>query len=314
MLLYEKWLIRKNNKLENIILKFTSMKTRSILSIVTMCLLASCDDVVTTEIEYGTESSDMLFDATTEEDLLPRTVISGDANYDGCYSLFWEAGDAISLSDGINTAIFETENEGTSSAKFYGKEGKINEGATYTAFYPSTITASKMSLPTNQNYVYKNVESFPMRAVSKDRNLQFKNLCGIIRLSLSAEESGSLSISKISLSADNQGMSGTFTVNEDNAAVVKGTNGVVLTCSEPVSLLESIATDFNVIVPKGMYNPLKIKISCANGKEVVLVSTDAISVKRSEMTRISLTLGASSFESSLETIPITDSNVEFTDR
>lgn len=291
------------------------MKTRTILGIAAMSLFASCEDIVTTnEIESGTGASDMVFDATTEEEFFSRTAISGNTNYDGCYSLVWKAGDAISLSDGMNSAVFETESNGTSSAKFYAKKGNVNDGATYTAFYPSTITADRMSLPSNQNYVYKNVEGFPMRAVSRDRNLQFKNLCGIVRLSLSAEENGAVSISKISLSADNQGMSGTFTIDGENAAVVNGTNGVVLNCDVPVVLSASVATDFNIIVPKGRYNSFKVKISCSNGKEVVLVAANVVSVRRSEITRIPLTLGESSFNSSLETIPITDSDVEFTER
>ena len=170
-----------------------------------------------------------------------------------------------------------------------------------------------MILPANQNYVDGNIENFPMRAVSTNKNLAFKNLCGIIRFCLKSEENGQLKVSSISLSAD-KGMSGAFTVGEDNAAVVTGTDGVVLTCAEAEQLYATSTTDFNIIVPQGEYNPLKVKICDADGNEVNLVSEGAILVKRSEITRITLTLAKSTFETSLETIPITDSNVDFTER
>ena len=109
-------------------------------------------------------------------------------------------------------------------------------------------------------------------------------------------------------------MSGTFTVSEDNAAVVSENNGVILSCGVPQSLYRSSTTDFNIIVPKGSYNPLKVKITDSDGREINLVSEEAITVKRSEITRITLTLAKSAFETSLETIPITDSDVDFTER
>ena len=73
-------------------------------------------------------------------------------------------------------------------------------------------------------------------------------------------------------------------------------------------------TDFNIVVPKGSYNPLKVKVVDENGREINLESQSAIDVKRSEITKIRLTLSSSTFDSSLEMIPITESDVEFTDR
>lgn len=291
------------------------MKTKSFFGIFAFSLLTSCVTEVTYEFEQETEPTDMVFNATIESKSQTRTALSDYADGNRNYSLLWTKGDVISLSDGANTAFFETESDNMSSGVFYRKEGTINNQAkVYTAFYPSSITSANMKLPVNQNYVSKNVEGFPMRAISTDKNLEFKNLCGIIRFSLKTEEVASLSVTKISLSADNHGMSGSFIIDKNNAAVVEGTDGVVLSSSRPVSLYKSVATEFNIIVPKGDYNPLKVKIFNSEGKEINLISTDVIYVKRSEITNISLTLSASSFASSLETIPITDSDVEFTDR
>lgn len=293
------------------------MKAKLFLSVIAMTMFASCEIVEVQEIfiEPGNLEEIPAFLAFIEGEPTTRTAISDYPNSSDCYSLNWVKGDEISISDGTNTATFVTEDEGSNSAVFTCKTGKVSNTAdTYTAFYPSSITSANMVLPTNRNYVEDNVEDFPMYAVSSSKDLDFKNLCGIIRFSIKSNESGSINISKISLSSDNLGMSGEFTIDDDYAAVVKGTDGVVLSCAESVSLYKNVETDFNIIVPKGSYNPLKVKVVDENGKEINLESQSAIDVKRSVITKIRLTLSYSSFDSSLEMIPITESDVEFTDR
>lgn len=290
------------------------MRSKIFFGIAAMLLCAACEESfeMETNLEIGNPSE--VFTATTENKTSTRTLLSGYTNDDGCYLLYWSKGDEISISDGVNTAVYTTDDNYSSTAKFTKHEGVINSTASqYTAFYPSTITISNMVLPATQNYVNNNVGYFPMRAVSTNKNLTFKNLCGIIRFSLKSEESGQVCISSISLSADN-GMSGVFTVGDDNAAIVSGSDGVVLNCTEAKSLYTTSTTDFNIVVPQGEYNPLKVKICDADGKEINLESEGAVSVKRSEITRITLTLAKSTFDTSLETIPITDSDVDFTER
>ena len=293
------------------------MKAKLFLSVIAMTMFASCEIVEIQEIviEPGNLEETPAFSAFIEGEPSTRTAISDYPNSSDCYSLNWVKGDEISISDGTNTATFVTEDEGSNSAVFTCKTGKVSNTAdTYTAFYPSSITSANMVLPANRNYVKDNVEDFPMYAVSSSKDLDFKNLCGIIRFSIKSNETGSVNISKISLSSDNLGMSGEFTIDDDYAAVVKGTDGIVLTCAEAVSLYKSVETDFNIIVPKGSYNPLKVKVVNENGKEINLESQSAIDVKRSGITKIRLTLSSSTFDSSLEMIPITESDVEFTDR
>lgn len=289
---------------------------RSILffGIAATLLLASCEEAF--EPDFGNEANGPteVFSATTETEVSTRTSLSRETNGDGCHSLYWNSGDAISISDGINTTVYITDDSNTSSADFVRSDGRIsNTAARYEAFYPSSITTTNMVLPANQNYIDGNIENFPMRAVSTNKNLAFKNLCGIIRFCLKSEENGQMTVSSISLSSD-KGMSGAFTVGEDDAAVITSTDGVVLTCADAEQLYATSTTDFNIIVPQGEYNPLKVKICDGEGNELNLVSEGVISVKRSEITRITLTLAKSKFETSLESIPVIDSNVDFTER
>lgn len=290
------------------------MKTKLLSCIATIFLFSSCVESYYNDVEDTVDPSDISFTAVMDFTPQTRTSLSNQVNSNGAYSLNWMQGDLISVTDGERTAVFGTQDNNVASAKFTRKEGKIdNEAAQYIAFYPSSITMSNMVLPATQNYIGNNVEKFPMRAISADKNLAFKSLCGIMRFSIISEEEGLEGVTSISLSAD-KGMSGAFTVGEDNSAVVSGGDGVVLNCSTPQVLESANAKDFNIIVPAGEYNPLSVKIKDASGKEINLVSTSVVPVKRSGITRISLKLAKSSFDSTMETIPITDSDVDFTER
>lgn len=291
------------------------MKRNLLFGILPVLMLSSCVEMSTVlELDSLTEPSDAVFTAITEIKPTTRTALSDNTNTNGCYSLFWSSGDEISISDGERLAIYVTDEDGSSTAEFRHKNGTVSNNASeYIAFYPSTITVSNMVLPSTQNYVKDNVEHFPMYAKSINKELAFKNLCGIIRLCIKTDENEKVSIASLSLSG-NKGMSGSFTIGDDNEAVVDGTDGVVLNCMKPCNLSTSVTTDFNIIVPQGDYNPLKIKIRNVQGEEIRYESEEAIKVIRSEITRINLTVSKSSFNSSLETIPITDSDVEFTER
>ena len=293
------------------------MKAKLFFGVVAIALFASCESIFTHEImmEPDDEVPDMTFSAIIENRSGTRTTLSDETNSAGYYSLQWIKGDAINISDGENTAIFTTESDGSSTGEFTLKSGTIdNDAYTYTAFYPSNITSNHMVLPAEQNYLVNDVENFPMYAKSHTKKLEFKNLCGIIRLSLKSEKDKPVEISSINLSAGNAGMSGNFSIGEDGSAIVDGNDGVILICERTVPLYNSIETDFNIIVPQGDYNPLKVKITDVEGKEINLVSEGKIHVSRSGITKITLTLDSSSFDSSLERIPITESDVEFTDR
>lgn len=288
------------------------MKSKLFFAVAALCCV-SCESFLETELAPADGSTEV-FSATVEVAPITRTTLSGYLNSDGSHSLYWVAGDQISISDGTETALFTTEDDYSTTAEFVCTSGKIsNTAGDYVAFYPSFLNSTNMVLPADQNYVDSNVENFPIMAVSTDKNLAFKNLCGIVRFSLKSEVTGQIQVSSISLSAD-MGMSGPFTVGADGAAMVKGTDGVVLNCDEPVSLYTTSATDFNLIVPQGDYMPLRVKICDSEGKEVNLVSEGTISVRRSEITCISLTLAKSTFDTSLETIPIRNADVDFSER
>ena len=80
------------------------MRSKLFFGIATMLLLASCEEAFETELGNEVSGSTEVFSATTETGPSTRTSLSGYTNGDGCYSLYWDSGDAISICDGINTA------------------------------------------------------------------------------------------------------------------------------------------------------------------------------------------------------------------
>jgi len=225
------------------------------------------------------------FTATTES-AGTRTSLSG-SDSEG-FEVLWSSGDAITIVDAAsNVGVYATTSTGSHGVftKTGGEEATV---AGYSAYYPSTIyNGGTPALPAESEYAENNISAAPMYAASSTRSLDFKNLCGIVRLNVSTTRSGK-KVSSISLKAD-QGMSGPFTVS-DNAAVVSGTGGVTLNCPEAVAI-GGTATQFMFAVPAGTYTNLKITVVAEDGSAQTRTSKKGIVINRSSITDISLNFG-----------------------
>ena len=87
------------------------MRTKFFFGIAAMILLASCEESfeMETNLEIGNPSE--VFTASTESEQSTRTSLSGYTNGDGCYSLYWSEGDAISISDGVVSCCYNLINK-----------------------------------------------------------------------------------------------------------------------------------------------------------------------------------------------------------
>lgn len=290
------------------------MKTRLLFIIAAIFMLASCESLFTIYPAVESVDSTITFTASTENKAETRTSLSYSADENGMYSLTWNRGDEISIYDGTSTAVFSTDDSYSATAEFEHKSGEIDKNATsYTAFYPASITVDNMVLPSQQIYTSHGITNFPMYAYSTSKNLQFKNICGILKLSMKTKESTDVSVSSISVSSE-KGMSGTFTIADDYSAVVEGNDGIVLNCEESVRLYNASYQEFNIIVPPGEYEAMRVSVTTKDGRSINLVANNAVKIDRSSMTHVKVSLGEFAFDSSLEMIPVVDSDVEFTER
>lgn len=301
------------------------MKSKTLFAAMAVASLSlvSCESVITEEmtIDLNLSVSDATtpkFEAFVEEGCsgtTTRTALSNTTNCNGNYHLIWEKDDAISITDGTSSAIYKTVECGA-NVKFEKASGRIsNTASSYKAFYPSYLTPQNMELPVIQEYVENGVKDFPMYAKSCNTTLQFKNLCGILRVSMkNLDTNNSTSIKNITVMADGKGLSGKFTIGECGAAVTCGTGTATLNCTSPVVLNSCSATDFNIILQKGEYCGMKLKITTEDGKIINMKAQGAINIRRSGITKVNIALKPVTFTGGLEDIAITESDVEFNER
>ncbi len=294
------------------------MKTNNIyLLAAAIALLASC----TSTIEVYEQAVDLealtktpsTFTASIEIGAATKTSLK---ETEEGYALNWSYGDQIKVYSGNTAVLFETTNGYTTQATFSSVDNAFLPIADkYVAFYPATLDRDNLVLPAKQTWVKDNISGFPMYAESTTRSLSFRNLCGILRFHVNLKGTGSFAVSSITVSSEGKGLSGAFSI-VDNAAVVSNTNtDVTLECSTAVSLYSATATDFNIYVPAGVYNPLKVKVVSSDGVERNYESDGAITVNRSGMTSVKLAISTTSgSDGSTETIPVTDVDINFSER
>lgn len=215
----------------------------------------------------------------------------------------WSDGDVI-LIDDIRFTLNSTNADKT-EGEFKIENGKslttgaFHSSATYDAYYG----ISDKTLPATQVYSAKKISNAPMYASVKvkrsgnvgrysysiDGDVIFKNLCGLLRLTLK-ETAGTRKVKEIEISA-NQGMSGSFTLDDDAAAAKKAkmsssaSTSVVLDCGEGIAL-DAKGKDFYISLPPADYTGVKITIKDTEGYECVKTLKDdvTLTITRSKIT------------------------------
>jgi hypothetical protein len=243
----------------------------------------------------GSESTGLVFTATTESSATKTALSENGGNYD----VVWQSGDQITIVDGAATPNVGkyTTTSTTTEATFTVVPESGTEAATspFKAWYPASIyNDGTPTLPATQNYVEGNISGAPMFASSSTTSLKFKNLGGIICLNLSTSLSD-ISVASISLSAT-QPMSGpisnvaSLSSETPVAATVSGLAGVTLNCGAGVAI-NGTAKPFYIAVPAGEYTGLSIAVTTTTGagQTFTLKSDKSIVVGRSQITVISLT-------------------------
>ena len=188
----------------------------------------------------------------------------------------WSEDDRIAIFEGndIGHAYQVLDSHvGKSSAEFAPVEGLMTDGAGKefdgtVAVYPfdesitvaagaeGTYTISGIEFPSEQHHAAGTFseESFPMAGLSASgsRNLSFKNIGGVVKLSLT----GDYSVSRITLTGNSgEPLSGsaTVTLGSDSIPSVEmsddASTSVTLICDPAVQLDPKIATDFYISIP-----------------------------------------------------------------
>ncbi len=254
-------------------MKRTAISLTSLLVLSTLFTLTSCNKE---EASNGTQFRASMEDCTGQNG---KTTLSGTA-------LNWVSGDRIAVYGTDGCGIYSaTPQEPATTAIFDNVSGEIGD-PTFRAFYPTTLTTDgvNITLPATQTYVENSIHEFPMYAESSDNTLAFKNLCGALKLHLTAN----VNISSIVVTAANE-INGTFSVNYNAGDpqlthVSGGSNTTILSCATAQSIASGM--DFFIYLPEGSYSGLQIELNTVDGLSCIKTANTAITVARSQYTLI----------------------------
>lgn len=225
-------------------------------------------------------SSDSTDDATPAGEVKTYTELgaglpSTRTTLDGT-SVVWSASDEISVWSDVTTTPVTfslASGAGTQNATFTVPQGagvKGTASSIYKAVYPANSNGN-IVLPQNQNWNdYANFSNNvnPMVAVGTDlSNMQFKNVCGVIVVRVSADATGTI-LNGITLSnASLKPLAGTgsltFSGTSDPTITWQTAyTSVTLQCGEQIS---TTAQDYYIVVPAGSYPDLTLTLSYKTG-------------------------------------------------
>lgn len=241
--------------------------------------LTSCNKE---ETFNGTQFRASMEDCTSQNG---KTTLSGTA-------LNWVSGDLIAVYGTVGCGIYSsTPQDPATTAIFNNVSGETGD-PTFRAFYPTTLTTDgvNVTLPAMQTYVENSIHEFPMYAESSSNTLSFKNLCGALKLHLTAN----VNISSIAVTAANE-INGIFSVDYNNGSpqlvhLTSGSATTTLTCATAQNITNG--KDFFIYLPAGDYSDLQIELNTDDGRYCVKTANTTILVTRSQYTLI--TLGESS--------------------
>ena len=242
------------------------------------------------ETENDLSNRPVRFTATIEESQNDnKTHLSG-------YALKWEEGDQVAVvCTGVESkALYTPKSAGKAQAEFVFAGDMADEPVLETpikAGYPADYFSNDLStitLPSHQNYVANSMEKFPMYGETETHGINFKNMCGVVRLRL-VKPGANVGITKIAITTTDY-VNGTYSVSMNSEGLPEmehvsgGTNGDTLYCAEPVNI--NSATNFYIYMPAGVYEHFRIEIFDARGLLCMMNATSAITIERNKITTI----------------------------
>lgn len=201
----------------------------------------------------------------------------------------WVSGDQIKVFGTAGSGIYQAVTRGGSTT-FNLVSGDAGS-APYRAVYPASAANDDgtIELPVVQVTTNGSLTGFPMYTEGNSTALDFKNLCGILRLRL---QKRGVSVTAIEITGDIE-LTGDFNVTYSNGIPTleysgHGTKTTMLTCSTPQSI--SNQKDFYIFLPDHTYTSMRIRIYSSDGGvcSKTLNSGQSINIQRSKITTITM--------------------------
>lgn len=194
----------------------------------------------------------------------------------------WEVNDQIS----INGKTYNAQSAGLTTTFKAATEGQEAEGETYNAYFACTYNGETATLPAEITETWADGKfNMPMYATSNTTFLEFKNLCGVLKIKVTSEQIAA--VKSIKVSSANKAFSGPFTVNDDNAAVLTSPdmtgNDLTVTYTSAVTTTAE-GKVFYLPVPAQTYHCLKIVVSDGTNSKIMYSKDNAnVEVSRNKI-------------------------------
>ena len=162
-------------------------------------------------------------------------------------------------------------------------QGLKETDAPFKAYFPTFLhNGVTTALPANVFEDWADGKfNMPMYATSTTTDLSFKNLCGVLKITIKSDQIAA--VKRIRVRSANKAVSGPFTVDANNAAVLSDASAVANTLT--VTYSDAVSTDaagkvFYVAVPAQTYQALKIELDAdGNGFTTSMTTKAATDIK-----------------------------------
>ena len=262
------------------------MKKIFILSLAALALLSACKK------DSLTDSTNS-FTATIEQSAAKTTL---DANR----NVNWEqATDKINI-NGVEFTCQNVDGTNHTQATFTSSssvDANLNSPL-YVAYYPASYYYDNaMHLPAIQNYdaTTNGISNLPMYAQSDNHNLVFKNLCGVLAITVSSSDFSE--VRSITVTADKR-LNGAFEVqNGSTTPTIHFTGGTASDAEKMVTLFMETVVDitsgnktFYIAIPDETYSSLKIDVIGKSSTSIIAkrmqTNSSSIRVERNKIYQI----------------------------
>lgn len=172
----------------------------------------------------------------------------------------------------------------------------------YKAYFPSSLYGgNKATLPSKITETWTDGKfNMPMYAYSTDTDLKFKNLCGVLKITVKSDQIAT--VKSISVRSETHAVCGDFEVDADNAAVLtfpySSPKTLTVTYTDAVPTTEA-GKVFYVAVPAQTYHDLKIEIDAdGSGNNLIMTTKSEANVTVARNTIYPITFSADKYRGS----------------
>lgn len=230
----------------------------------------------------------------------------------------WEAGDPVWIND---CGDYEISFSGT-AARITGVAR--DENNSYLALFPASVvpngtTASGTSvsvvLPREQHYITngsgQQKVDVPMIALNDGTDLTFRNLCSLLKVTVTNDTGNAIQINRIQLAASAQCLSGaaTATLSSGEGSISMAPTGehdVSLVFDTPISIENNNDASFYIVLPPFATNEVAILVFTNDGKYFPILKT-SVGIVQNTITPVSVAIGANQLKTITEGFAVSSS-------